>query len=218
MQQPRTNLILCLLALALLPACETERSQGEIYEEDVLPPLDSPGVGDDTRLTAVAQIRPLGGSGISGTVIFVTSGDGIEMSGNIRGLNPGNHGFHVHEGTTCAQAGGHFNPTVMVHGAPSDSMRHVGDLGNLEAEADNMAQVSGTFEAISLDGPNSIVGHALIIHQGEDNLTSQPSGDSGPEVGCGIIEINETNSYFERTSIIAVGRVPVRREHNGQRA
>ncbi len=191
MQQTRSTLILSLFALGLLPACETERSQGEIYEEDVLPPKDSLSVGDDIGLTAFAQIRPLGGSGISGTVTFAESDVGVALNGNIRGLNPGKHGFHVHEGTSCAEAGGHFDPTAMEHGAPSDTMRHVGDLGNLEAAADSIAWATGTFETISLDGPNSIVGHALIIHQGEDDLTSQPSGDSGPEVGCGIIENRE---------------------------
>ncbi len=109
------------------------------------------------------------------------------------GLAPGQHGFHVHESgdlsdtATGKSTGGHFNPTEHEHGKPSDSDRHVGDLGNIEADQTGVANIDVIDTVISLSGPNSIVGRGLVIHAQADQFT-QPSGDAGDRVAIGVIE------------------------------
>ena len=149
---------------------------------------------------ARATILPLGDSGVSGTVTFTPTDDGLQVSYSVDGLEPGAHGFHVHEngdcgagadGTPGGAAGGHYAPEGSPHGAPDESAdaRHTGDFGNIQAGADGRAM--GTFldPVAALGGPNGIAGKALLIHGGADDLTSQPSGDAGARVACGVIEL-----------------------------
>ena len=91
--------------------------------------------------------------------------------------------------TPAGAAGGHFNPMNTPHGAPSDASgnRHVGDLGNVTADDQGMVNAEMLDSVIALDGSNSIVGKALMVHAGRDDLTSQPSGDSGARIACGVI-------------------------------
>lgn len=146
--------------------------------------------GDDVGIrTAVAEIHPLDGSTVNGTVTFTETDDAVEITGTVTGLQPGSHGFHIHSGLRCTEPGDHYNPDNEEHGAPGDDDRHLGDLGNLETGPDSSATFEQTNSMIELVGEDTIVGHALIIHQGEDDYTTQPSGDSGPKVGCGIIEL-----------------------------
>src|SRR5690606_33627677 len=93
------------------------------------------------------------------------------------------------DGTPGGAAGDHFAPLGNPHGAPGDSARHVGDLGNVEAGADGRAQGTFVDPVVTLDGAHAIVGKAVVVHSGEDDLTSQPSGDSGDRVGCGVIQV-----------------------------
>lgn len=166
---------------------------------------DVEDVGADTAMTgtmgdagmqqtATAELQPTEGYNVMGTVTFTEESDGVRVEADIMHLSPGMHGIHVHEFGDCSapdasSAGGHFNPTGMQHGAPDDSVRHVGDLGNIEAGPDSTASLSRLDTVLSLSGPNSIVGKALVIHSGEDDLTSQPSGNAGDRVACGVIEM-----------------------------
>ncbi len=143
---------------------------------------------------AVAVVHPIGDSGVTGTVTFVKVPDGVRIIADIQGLTPGEHGFHVHQYGDCSapdgtSAGGHFNPDNKPHGAPSDQERHVGDLGNIKAEDSSTAQYERTDQVITFSGPHSIIGRGLIIHAGQDDLTSQPTGDAGGRVACGVIGI-----------------------------
>ena len=149
--------------------------------------------------TAVATITALGGSGVSGTVTFTElAEDQLRVEYAISGLEPGLHGFHVHENGSCAAgddgtpggaAGGHFNPTDHPHGGPdaSSAARHTGDFGNIVATERGVASGTLTDNVARLMGADGISGKALLIHAGEDDLQSQPSGDAGARVGCGII-------------------------------
>ena len=106
---------------------------------------------------------------------------------------PGKHGIHVHEkGDTsdhCAAAGGHFNPYKQKHGGPDSKERHVGDLGNILADSNGLADFEIQIpKGTSLIGKNSIVGHTLIIHAKEDVYTVQPTGGAGARLVCGIIK------------------------------
>ena len=148
---------------------------------------------------ATAQIAALGGSGVSGTVTFTALDDGrLKIDYALSGLEPGAHGFHVHENGSCAAgadgtpggaAGGHFNPANHPHGGPdaTATARHAGDFGNVEAGADGAASGSFTDTVARLAGADGIAGKALMVHAGVDDLQSQPSGDAGARVGCGVI-------------------------------
>ena len=138
---------------------------------------------------ATAEITPLGGGDVSGTVTFEEDDDGVHVNAEITGLSPGLHGFHIHEGTSCEEPGGHFNPMNSPHGTPTRpaNLRHVGDLGNLVADDDGRAVYEGLDHLITLTGDPSIVGQVLIIHAGEDEILPQPSGDAGMMIACGVI-------------------------------
>src|SRR5690606_7007848 len=150
--------------------------------------------GDAAAQSVSVELQSAEGQSVAGTLTFASSADGVTVSGEISGLTPGKHGFHVHEKGECAppdftSAGGHFNPTHKDHGAPADEQRHAGDLGNLEVGSDGKVQVQATLTDVTLaeGGENSLLGKAIVVHAGEDDLKTQPSGDSGARVACGVI-------------------------------
>lgn len=142
---------------------------------------------------AQASINPTKDQHVSGLVTFEALEDGkVSIKADITGLTPGLHGFHIHENGDCgthdaSSAGGHFNPTHKKHGAPGNPERHVGDLGNLEADKDGKAHYELIDDLIELNGVNSIVYKAVIIHADPDDFVTQPTGNSGARVGCGVI-------------------------------
>jgi len=147
-------------------------------------------------LTAVAILEPTEGNTVHGTVTFREVEGGVSITARIEGLSEGVHGFHIHETGDCSapdasSAGGHFNPTGSPHGAPSNppGERHVGDLGNITAGPMGVATYDHVDPEISLRGPNSIDGLAVVVHEGRDDLSSQPSGNAGPRVACGVIHL-----------------------------
>jgi Cu-Zn family superoxide dismutase len=147
-----------------------------------------------TPQRAVAVLHPTMGSSVTGTITFVTREGYTEISGEIRGLTPGLHGFHVHEygdisSTDGSSAGAHFNPTNMPHGDHVAEKRHVGDLGNIRADAGGRATLQMRDRLITLHGPHSIVGRALVVHAKADDLKSQPSGDAGGRVAYGVVGV-----------------------------
>lgn len=143
---------------------------------------------------AVAILSPASGSQVHGTVTFEKVGHGMRVITDLEGLTPGQHGFHIHEYGDCSNsdatsAGGHFNPMHMSHGAPSDKSHHEGDLGNLTAGADGKAHLDWTDPMLSFMGPESILGRSVIVHANADDLKSQPAGNAGPRVACGVIGV-----------------------------
>lgn len=143
---------------------------------------------------AIAVLHATSGSSVSGTVTFTASGDAVNIVADISGLTPGKHGFHIHEFGDCSSpdgksAGGHFNPGNHQHGAPDATDRHAGDLGNIEADASGKAHLEMTDKVMKLSGTDSIVGHAVIVHEKADDLKTQPTGDAGGRLGCGVIGI-----------------------------
>jgi Cu-Zn family superoxide dismutase len=148
--------------------------------------------GDTTKTIAV--LNSASGSNVAGTVTFTASGDNVKVVAEITGLTPGKHGFHIHEFGDCsdpkaASAGGHFNPAHKQHGAPDSSERHAGDLGNIEADASGKAHLEMTDSVMKLNGADSIIGHAVIVHEKADDLKTQPTGDAGGRIACGVIGI-----------------------------
>jgi superoxide dismutase, Cu-Zn family len=148
--------------------------------------------GDATK--AIAVLHSTTGSNVSGTVTFTASGDKVKVVADITGLTPGKHGFHIHEFGDCsdpkaASAGGHFNPGHKQHGGPDASERHAGDLGNIDADASGKAHLELTDRVMKLSGSDSIIGHAVIVHEKADDLKTQPTGDAGGRLACGVIGV-----------------------------
>ncbi len=132
-------------------------------------------------------------SGVVGTVQFAPEGESVRVTVELSGLEPGPHGFHIHEAGDCSaedftSAGGHFNPHEHQHGAPSDAQRHAGDFGNVEASAEGVVSVELEMDVVLDPGAaDSVIGKAVIVHAQADDLKSQPSGAAGPRVACGVI-------------------------------
>jgi Cu-Zn family superoxide dismutase len=151
-----------------------------------------PAAAGPTR--AVCVLHGASKSHVRGVVVFTQKDDGVTITGEVTGLKPGLHGFHIHEFGDCSEpdgscAGGHFNPTKMPHGGPNSPQRHVGDLGNIKADESGKAVIDMTDKVIKLSGPNSIIGRGLIVHADPDDLKTQPTGNAGARVACGVIGI-----------------------------
>uniref|UniRef100_U3LW88 Superoxide dismutase [Cu-Zn] n=1 Tax=Plantago ovata TaxID=185002 RepID=U3LW88_PLAOV len=136
--------------------------------------------------------------GVSGTVLFSQEGDApTTVTGNLSGLKPGLHGFHVHAlGDTtngCMSTGPHFNPAGKEHGSPDDEVHHAGDLGNVTVGDDGKANFTIVDKMIPLCGPHSINGRAVVVHADPDDVgrggheLSKSTGNAGGRVACGII-------------------------------
>ncbi len=143
---------------------------------------------------AVCVLHPTEGNDVQGIIIFTDTGSGVKVEADLTGLTPGKHGFHVHQLGDCSapdgtSTGGHFNPENTPHAGPDAAVRHVGDLGNIEADADGNAHYERVDKVIRLNGAHSIIGRGIIVHAGEDDLTSQPTGAAGARVSCGVIGI-----------------------------
>jgi superoxide dismutase, Cu-Zn family len=143
---------------------------------------------------AIAVLHPTKGSNVEGTVTFTKSGDEIKIVADITGLTPGKHGFHIHEFGDCSSpdgkaAGGHFNPTNSPHAGHDAAQRHEGDMGNLEADSAGKAHLELTDNMMTMSGEKSIIGRGVIVHEKEDDLKSQPVGNAGARVACGVIGI-----------------------------
>jgi superoxide dismutase, Cu-Zn family len=143
---------------------------------------------------AVCVVHPLDKSGVKGVLHFTQKGHEVEIRGEITGLTPGKHGFHVHEYGDCTDpkgmsAGAHFNPEGKKHGGPHSKERHVGDLGNITADKSGKAVVKMTDKLIALHGKHSIIGRSIIVHAKEDDEKTDPSGEAGGRIACGVIGI-----------------------------
>jgi len=141
-----------------------------------------------------------------GTATFVDTAKGFDVMIDVRGLPPGEHGFHVHQNGQCAPgpdaatgqmvafgaAGGHFDPMkTMKHGHPDAGAHeaHAGELPNLVVGTDGSARATfSNPRATVKSGPTSIIGRSLVIHANKDDYTTNPAGNSGPRIACGVIE------------------------------
>ncbi len=143
--------------------------------------------------TASAVVKPTQGNAVTGTVNFTQNGEHVWMTAEIKGLTPGLHGFHIHEKGDCSapdatSAGGHFNPSGHAHGASHGKGGHAGDMGNLNADANGNATLKLEMDGVAIgSGAGNIVGRAVIVHAKPDDLTSQPVGNAGARVACGVI-------------------------------
>ncbi len=184
---PRVWTGLALAAAVGLCGCATNQEEGPTVSKA---PMKKPEAG---QVAAGANLAPTEGHEAEGKVSFIQEVEGLRVVADFRGLKPGDHGFHIHEYGDCSapdasSAGGHFNPTGMPHGGPDSEKHHLGDLGNITANEDGVAHMDRVFAFLSLSGTNSIIGHSMILHANPDDLKSQPSGNAGPRVACGVIK------------------------------
>ena len=145
----------------------------------------------------VVPFTPGGASGslASGQLKLMPMGDGVHVTGTIGGLKAnGTHAFHIHDNGDCSaadasSAGGHFNPTGQPHGRASAPRHHAGDSDNLVANAEGTARVDAHFEGVALGGggANDVAGKAIVVHADPDDYTSQPAGNAGSRIACGVI-------------------------------
>ena len=143
---------------------------------------------------AVAVLHATKGSEVHGTMTFTKIDGGIRVVAELEGLKPGEHGFHIHEFGDCStpdatSAGGHFNPGGHPHAGPDAEKRHEGDLGNITADAAGKAHYERVDTQLSFDGRDSIIGRSVIVHEKVDDLKSQPTGNAGARIACGVIGI-----------------------------
>lgn len=146
--------------------------------------------------SAEAPLKATAGNKVTGTVNFEQAADSLRVKARIEGLTPGLHGFHIHEKGDCSapdgtSAGGHFNPSATTHGDPAKAAHHGGDFGNLNANDKGVAELDVTvpLTQINLTDGNAAnaVGRSVIVHAAPDDMVTQPTGNSGARLACGVI-------------------------------
>ncbi|KAM0731348.1 Superoxide dismutase [Cu-Zn], chloroplastic [Formica fusca] len=166
------------------------------------------------EMVAVVRLTPhdVKGKNVTGNLKIVQSvpNGPVTITGSIHGLTEGLHGFHVHEkgdlSNGCASTGAHFNPENVTHGGPDDTVRHVGDLGNVQANSEGEAMINITDNIISLSGPNNILGRAIVVHSAEDDLgkgnhtLSSTTGNAGDRWACGVIGVQSPTESWNSGS------------------
>lgn len=188
------NLILAIFVAMALSACAQFKKKAENKNANTAPQTTATPATPIVATKAQAVLKPSINSKVKGIIHFSEDGDKMKIETLVEGLKPGPHGFHIHEVGDCSKAdfssaGGHFNPAHSGHGSLDSKKRHAGDLGNLMADTKGKANVTFTVEGLTVQpGPNSIIGRSVIIHNDKDDLKSQPAGNSGPRVACGVIE------------------------------
>ena len=146
---------------------------------------------------AIVHLTAASGSLVSGTLQLASSAGGVHVTGVVGGLAPGSsHGFHVHETGDCSAAdasgaGGHFNPAALPHGRAGSHQHHAGDIDNLAAGWDGVAHVDAQLTGVSLGdgGRDDIAGRAFVVHAAPDDYRTQPSGNAGARIACGVIQL-----------------------------
>jgi Cu-Zn family superoxide dismutase len=159
----------------------------------------SPEGADTEPLKANATIMAKSNSNVTGMVTFTQTKDTIFMTATLSGLSPGSHAIHIHAIGDCSaddgsSAGGHWNPTNVDHGKWGTAPFHIGDIGNIVADSNGNGTISRETDLWCIncdDETKDIIGKAIIIHQGIDDFSSQPSGAAGSRIGCGKVMAQE---------------------------
>ena len=147
--------------------------------------------------SASARLESRSNSHVTGTAFFSQKDGEVQLVLELTGLTPGEHAFHIHEKGDCSaedasSAGGHWNPTAENHGKWGTHPFHRGDVANLTADASGKASLtfSTSLWSIGGDPTRDIVGHAIVVHAKKDDFTTQPTGDAGGRIACGVIQKN----------------------------
>ena len=194
------NLKLATIAFALVCATSCKENKKEDVKDTEVETIEIEKADDETsnEITLTMDLTPKSESNVSGTVTFVEKNGTVTMTAKMTGLSEGEHAIHIHEEADCTSddgtsAGGHWNPTAQPHGKwGADTGFHKGDIGNFTVGANGEGIVNFSTDQWCIgcgDENKDILGKAIIVHQGTDDFTSQPSGAAGSRISCGgIIE------------------------------
>jgi len=195
----RISLSLVLCAGLIFTGCKNDKKEKEMddqMETEVSSEMDNQQETETKK--AKVTLQSVSNSKLTGNVVFTQENGEVSMTAIISGLAEGTHAIHIHEKGDCSapdgkSAGGHWNPTGEDHGKWGDSEGfHKGDIGNFEVDASGNGTVNLTTDEWCLDcgdDKKDLRGKAVIVHDGVDDYTSQPSGAAGTRVGCGVIEM-----------------------------
>ena len=157
--------------------------------------LAVPGTALAAGTKAIAKLESRSDSTVTGKVTFTEHEGKVSMKVVVKGLTPGLHAIHLHDKGDCSapdatSAGGHWNPSSENHGKWGQAPFHHGDIGNLVADAKGDAELTEVSDLWTLgDGkPSDVIGHSVIVHAKEDDFTTQPTGNAGGRVACGVIQ------------------------------
>lgn len=184
--------------LTIFAGCGGNEPNGVNEMSGATPQAAAPGSTSAAGPMVHVTLAPTTGHKATGMLMLSETADGVKVTGNITGLNPGSeHGFHVHEVGDCSapdasSAGDHFNPTAQAHGDPHGDTHHLGDMVNLAVNDGGQAEVDVTLEGLRLTGPadRSANDRAVVVHAQRDDYKTQPSGASGDRIACGVIRVD----------------------------
>jgi Cu-Zn family superoxide dismutase len=191
----------CLFAGLLAAGCGERQPSTTAAPAEAPPEAPPEAVAPTSPAPAAAagagavQLAPTQGNTANGSLLAAAEGGAVRISGSLQGLAPnGQFGFHIHEKGDCSapdasSAGEHFNPASAQHGHPDGTAHHAGDMLNVTSDGQGTAQVDVRAEGVTLgDGePTDVVGRAVVLHEKADDYATQPSGNSGKRIACGVI-------------------------------
>ena len=197
MKTALTPVLLAASVLALSACSSSSPTKSTAPAESTTTATPSAPAAKSTAKSATVNLASASGSLVSGKLTVVPMGNGVHLTGEIGGLSPGStHAIHIHEKGDCSaadasSAGGHFNPSAQPHGKVGSGAHHGGDMDNLVANAEGVAQVNAHAEGVTLGGgaANDVAGKAVIVHAAADDYRTQPTGNAGGRVACGVITV-----------------------------
>ncbi len=187
------KLSILTLAVAFATSCKDNKKETEETVETEVEKTAEPVI---TKTEMKIKLDPKSGSNATGSIVFVEENGEVTMTAHLSGLKEGEHAIHIHESADCSSpdgksTGGHWNPTAQPHGKwGAETGYHKGDIGNFKVDANGKGEIKFTTDEWCLtceDPTKNIIGKAIIVHQGTDDFTSQPSGAAGSRVSCGAI-------------------------------
>lgn len=194
----RISLSLIFCSSLLIFACKNEKKEADEMDSKTDAEMTSDMQKETEEVKKIqVELNPVSDSNLSGNVVFTEENGEVSMTAIISGLAEGRHAIHIHENGDCSaadgsSAGGHWNPTDQPHGKwGSEDGYHKGDIGNFEVDANGNGTVNLTTDEWCIgcgDSSKDLKGKAVIVHDGVDDYTSQPSGAAGTRVGCGVID------------------------------
>ena len=200
----KVSLIIASAMVIFATSCKENKKEAENdmdnseMTEETMEEEEMDEMKDAEMKKAMASLQAESDSNLSGKVMFTEENGEVTMKAEIMGLSEGDHAIHIHEKGDCSSAdgksaGGHWNPTDQPHGKwGSEEGYHKGDIGNFKTNADGLGTISITTNEWCIgcdDDTKNIVDKAIIVHDGQDDFTSQPSGAAGTRMGCGVIEM-----------------------------
>lgn len=188
------TLLIAISAAAVLAGCASTPSTGASASASAGASATAPAADAPRAQSATVNLAPASGSLVSGRLQAMPMGDGVHFTGEIGGLTRNaTHAIHIHETGDCSavdasSAGGHFNPTGAPHGKVGEGAHHAGDMNNLVANAQGVARVDVHARGVSLGGgAGNILGRAVVVHASPDDYRSQPAGNAGARIACGLV-------------------------------